>query len=160
MNSIRWQIRTCVLFLITLLIAVGVAKTYAGSTHPGVEPQVSSQIEFITANELKTQIAGSRPLAIIDVRSTGGLGGGERKIKGAFHVKLRRLKYRLNFSPLKDIPREQEVITYCACPNDEASIRAAQILLEAGFKRVHVLKGGWVAWQKVNGQMEAVPRGD
>ncbi|MFZ0063086.1 MAG: rhodanese-like domain-containing protein [Pyrinomonadaceae bacterium] len=81
------------------------------------------------------------------------------KIKGAVYVKLRRLKYRLAFPPLKDVPRNRDVVTYCACPNDEASIRAAQVLRESGFTRVHVLKGGWVVWKKANGQIERTARG-
>ena len=117
-----------------------------------------SQTEFVTAEELKAKLARNEPLTIIDVRSANGLGG-ENKIKGAYYVKLRRLKYRLGFSPLKDAPRDREVITYCACPNDEASLKAAQVLRESGFRRVRVLKGGWVVWKKANGQVEPMARG-
>jgi rhodanese-related sulfurtransferase len=74
-------------------------------------------------------------------------------------VKVRKLKSRLALPPLKNIARDSEVVTYCACPNDEASIRAAQELMDAGFKRVRALKGGWVAWKKTNGQVESRPRG-
>jgi rhodanese-related sulfurtransferase len=95
---------------------------------------------------------------IIDVRSGNSLDG-DNKIKGAFYVKLRRLKYRLSFPPLKDVPRDRNVVTYCACPNDEASVRAAEILRDSGFKRVQVLKGGWVLWKKSNGQIERMARG-
>jgi rhodanese-related sulfurtransferase len=61
--------------------------------------------------------------------------------------------------PLKDVPRDRQVVTYCACPSDETGILAAQVLLDAGFKRVRVLKGGWVAWQKVNGPMDSAVKG-
>lgn len=97
-------------------------------------------------------------MTIIDVRSANGLES-DNKIKGAYYVKLRRLKYRLGFPPLKDVPRDREVITYCACPNDESSVRAAQILRDSGFKRVRVLKGGWLVWKKANGPMERMARG-
>jgi rhodanese-related sulfurtransferase len=114
--------------------------------------------QLITAEELKAKLSKKDPVTIIDVRSANGLDGGN-KIKGAFYVKLRRLKYRLDFPPLKDVPRDSDVVTYCACPNDEASVRAAQILRESGFKRVQVLKGGWVVWKKANGQIEPMARG-
>lgn len=130
------------------------AVSKAASAQPKVDPQGPPQVEFITAEELKARITKNQPVTIIDVRSTGSSGSDERRIKGAFHVKLRRLKYRLGFSPLKEAPRDRDVVTYCACPSDESSIRAAQLLQEAGFKRVLVLKGGWVQWQKVNGQIE------
>ena len=155
----RWWVSTCVSFLICAAMAGPGNGMSADLAQPKVDPQTPPQIEFITAEELKAQIAKNRPLTIIDVRSTGGSGDDERKIKGAIHVKLRRLKSRLNFSPLKDAPRDREVVTYCACPSDEAGIRAAQVLLDAGFKRVRVLKGGWVVWQKVNGQMDYAARG-
>ena len=149
----------CMFFLICAAMAGPGTGMSAKLARPEVDPQTPPRIEFITAEELKAQIEKNRPLTIIDVRSTNGLGADERKIKGAIHVKLRRLKSRLNFSPHKDAPRDREVITYCACPSDEAGIRAAQVLMEAGFKRVRVLKGGWVVWQKVNGQMDYAARG-
>ena len=73
-------------------------------------------------------------------------------------MKLRRLKHRLGFSPLKDVPKDSQVVTYCACPNDEAAIRAIDILKSAGFKRPQVLKGGWVGWQKAKGPVAARPK--
>ena len=82
----------------------------------------------------------------------------DNKIKGAIYVKLRKLRSRLGLPPLKDVPRNREVVTYCACPNDESSIRAAQTLLQSGFKRVRVLKGGWLAWKKANGQVEPLSK--
>src|SRR5687767_2402568 len=151
----RWAF-ACMFVLICIVVGdPGTGRS--ALAQPGVQTQAPSRIEFITAEELKTRIANNQPLTIIDVRSTGGLGNDERKIRGAIHIKLRRLKSRLGFPPLKDAPRDREVVTYCACPSDEASIRAAQVFLEAGFKRVRVLKGGWVVWQKVNGQMETAP---
>jgi rhodanese-related sulfurtransferase len=83
----------------------------------------------------------------------------DNKIKGALYVKLRRLKYRLGFPPLSKVSRNSEVVTYCACPNDESSIKAAQLLVESGFKHVRVLKGGWVVWKKANGQVEPMAGG-
>jgi rhodanese-related sulfurtransferase len=38
------------------------------------------------------------------------------------------------------------VITYCACPAEETSSAAAQIMIENGFEDVLVLKGGLREW--------------
>ena len=119
----------------------------------------TDQTEFITAEELKAKVARNEPVTIIDVRETSSYVGSDNKIKGAIHLKVRRLQYRLSFPPLKDVSRASEVVTYCACPNDESSIQAAQILLQSGFKRVRILKGGWRMWLKVNGQLESKPKG-
>lgn len=159
MSFKKWWACGCMLFLICLAMANPPIGMSAHLTELGIGPQDPPPTEFITAEELKARLSKGQPLTIIDVRANYGGGNDERKITGAIHVKLRRLRSRLHFSPLKDAPRDREVITYCACPSDEASIRAAQLLLSEGFKRVRVLKGGWVAWQKVNGQVASAAKG-
>ena len=109
--------------------------------------------EFITAEQLKQKLASDQTITVIDVRDTKTYASSPR-IKGSIYFKLRRLPYRLTMSPLKDLPRDREVVTYCACPHDEASIQAARIFLEAGFKNVRVLHGGWQMWLKVDGPTE------
>ena len=121
------------------------------------QPQ-ASDVEWVAPDELKARLSGDAPPAIIDVRSTETYVGSDGKIKGALHVRLRRLRARLAQSPLKDLARDREVVTYCACPNDEASVRAAQLLSAAGFKRVRVLKGGWQAWLAARGPVESKPK--
>jgi len=64
--------------------------------------------------ELKAKVAGNEPVTIIDVRATDAYIGSDNKIKGAIRVKLRRLKARLALAPLKDVPHDREVVTYCA----------------------------------------------
>lgn len=116
------------------------------------------QAEFVTAEELKAKFAENQPPAIIDVRPGALYAEAEQKIKGAIRIRLRRIKDRLVFAPLKDLPRDKEVVTYCACPEDEAGIRAAEILRNAGFTRVRILKGGWQAWLAAGGPIETRPK--
>lgn len=122
-----------------------------------VRPQKASASDFISADQLKAKLARNEPVTIIDVRDTQSYLNNNR-IKGSIYVKLRRLSYRLSMPPLKNAPRDREAVTYCACPHDEASIRAAQILLAAGFTRVYVLQGGWQMWLKASGQTQPRPR--
>jgi rhodanese-related sulfurtransferase len=159
MSFKKWGTWASLSFLTGLALTAVATYNVAALARVEVAQSNTSQTEFITAEELKAKIASNQPVTIIDVRSVSGLGNDERKIKGSIHVKLRRLRSRLGFAPLKDAPRDREVVTYCACPSDEAGIQAAQVLREAGFKRVRVLKGGWVAWQKANGQVESAARG-
>lgn len=116
--------------------------------------QKEPAIETITAEDLKAKVVANAPVTIIDVRSSEGYAASRTTIKGAVHFKLRKLKARLAFAPLKDLPRDQEIVTYCACPQDQSSISAAQILQANGFKRVKVLQGGWHEWLKANGPVE------
>ena len=116
-------------------------------------------VDRISVEELKAKFTANEPVVIIDVRGSESYANSDSKIKGAIHVDVRRLKFRLGFPPLKDVPKDREVVTYCACPSEEASIKAAQVLLENGFKKVRALKGGWQEWQKAAGPTEPRPRG-
>ena len=131
-----------------------VAFVVVGFTAIAARAQADPAVQMITAEELKTKFTGNQPMMIIDVRSSEGYANSNNTVKGALHFKLRKLKSRLTFPPFKDLPKDREIITYCACPNDESSIAAAQILQASGFKRVRVLQGGWLGWFKANGPVE------
>ena len=112
------------------------------------------QIATITAEELKAKIGSNDPVTVIDVRGSEGYAASQTTIKGAHHFKVRRLKSRMKYAPLKDLPTDREIVTYCACPADESSISAAKVLQESGFTRVRVLKGGWTEWLKAKGPVQ------
>jgi len=120
-----------------------------------VQAQTSPGVEMISADELKAKLAGNQPVMIIDVRSAESYAAATQTIKGAIHYKPRKLQYRLAYAPLKNLPKDREIVTYCSCPKDQSSIAAAQILQANGFKRVRVLQGGWLEWLRVNGPVES-----
>ncbi|MDN5941925.1 MAG: hypothetical protein L0H94_08600 [Nitrospira sp.] len=49
-------------------------------------------------------------------------------------------------------PQDRDVILYCACPQDEASVQAAWSLREKGLTRVWPLAGGIEAWHAFDGE--------
>jgi rhodanese-related sulfurtransferase len=121
--------------------------------------QKAPEVAFITAEELKTMMAGNAPVTVLDFRGSEGYAASTTTIQGALHFNVRKLKQRLSFAPLKDLPRDREIVTYCACPKDQSSISAAQILQASGFTRVRVLQGGWTEWLKVNGPVQPKAKG-
>ena len=135
-----------------LVLAAAAASGFAADESGG------PAVEFVTVEELKAKVAAGGPVTIIDVRAAAVYAAADEKIKGALRLKLRRLRSRLGHPPLKDLPRDREVVTYCACPADDAGIRAARLLAQAGFKRVRVLKGGWEAWLAAGGPIEQTAR--
>ncbi|HSS19178.1 MAG TPA: rhodanese-like domain-containing protein [Pyrinomonadaceae bacterium] len=148
-----------------LIVAVALIVTILGETKTPIAlaqtsgtQTATAEVPFLTVEDLKARMAKGEPITIIDVRGSSDLHNGDNKIKGAIYVKLRKLKSRLAFPPLKDVPKDREIVAYCSCPNDEASIRAAQLLNESGFKRARVLKGGWVAWKRANGAVEPLSK--
>lgn len=134
-------------YLFFVLIVLGLSVV-------AVPAQTPAGVETITAEELKAKLAGNQPIMIIDVRSPEGYASSTTTIKGAIHFKARKIKSRLKYPPLKDLPKDREIVTYCACPKDESSISAAQVLQASGFKRVRVLQGGWNEWLKAKGPVE------
>jgi len=139
MSTVRHSILTLIVIGLTVIAA---------------RAQTAPAVEMISAEELKAKVANNHPVTIIDVRSSEGYAASTTTVKGAIHFKLRKLKSRLVYPPLKDLPRDREIVTYCACPKDQSSIAAAQILQAGGFKRVKVLQGGWLEWLRANGPVE------
>jgi rhodanese-related sulfurtransferase len=143
------------------LLAAWAATFIPGAARVGAQggAEANHGAEFVSAAELKEKLTKGERVTLIDLRSANVYAGSDGKIVGAIHIKERRLRARLAMPPLRDVPRDAEVVTYCACPNDEAAVRAAQTLSAAGFKRVRVLKGGWRGWLDARGQVEAKPTG-
>jgi rhodanese-related sulfurtransferase len=133
------------LFLLAgLLLSYGVAKAQEAGT---IQP-VKEEIQLISVNELKTAIAKNETVIILDVRGRD-FDTSPTKIKGAIRVTPGELE-----AHLKDLPNDKVIVTYCACPTDGGSIKAAMELQARGYKKARVLKGGWNAWNQSGGQVE------
>jgi len=85
---------------------------------------------------------GERPL-IVDVRSPASQSEG--RIPGAIWIDDRAFEASLRASGL-EAGAIDEVIVYCACPNEASAAQVAKQLMRAGFKRVRPLAGGIEAW--------------
>ena len=96
------------------LVAAAVAALFVAGVVPAAAPPEvvaaaqngapAAAIERITLAELKALLARRAPVTIIDVR-----GDSDTKIKGALHIPLPEIEARL-----KEIPRDREIVTYCA----------------------------------------------
>jgi rhodanese-related sulfurtransferase len=145
-----------------LIAALAVCETMAFAFQQVEPPSPSTRskkgvpgpVEFITPEELKAKIAKNEPLVIVDLRAQASFAQSDQKIKGALFSRVRKVPHRL-----RELPRDREVITYCACLADEAAVLAARALLANGFTRVRVLKGGWNAWLAAGGQVQPKPKG-
>jgi len=118
------------------------------STGAQAKAEQSKKVEFMAAEELKARIANNRPVTVVDVRGPSVYAQSDKTVQGAIHTKVRRVVYRL-----REIPRDSEVVTYCACAADEAAVIAARSLMASGFTKVRVLRGGWSAWLQADGQL-------
>jgi rhodanese-related sulfurtransferase len=152
------KLKTCGIWCLVFLFICGMTSAAAAASAPFVQDEPLPTVEFVTAEELKAKLGRNDPVTIIDVRSTDSYVTSNNRIKGSLHLKLRRLRSRLAYPPLKNLSPDSEIVAYCACTNDVTSVRAAQILMNAGFRKVKALKGGWNAWLKANGQVESRPK--
>lgn len=99
----------------------------------------------IGVDELAALLArGERPL-VIDVRSPGAQAGG--RIPGAVWVDAQAFDESLRRSGLRE-RLDDEVIVYCACPNEASAALVAKKLYQAGFRHVRPLGGGIEAWEQ------------
>jgi membrane protein DedA with SNARE-associated domain/rhodanese-related sulfurtransferase len=98
-------------------------------------------LPHITPEELIAALDSTSPPRILDLRGatmiaqTGPLTGAVVAEHDLLHLAL------------GDWPKEQPVVTLCACPEDAGAIQAARTLLDAGYLSVRPLRGGYEAWQ-------------
>jgi membrane protein DedA with SNARE-associated domain/rhodanese-related sulfurtransferase len=106
----------------------------------------------ITVDELYTLVeSGEEPL-ILDVRTHTARGLEPRWIPSAIHAPVAEIAQRL-----RELPRDREVIVYCACPNEASAAVVAKQLMRNGFKRVRPLHGGLDAWIAAGHPVEPNP---
>ena len=98
----------------------------------------------ISVDELAQLIErGERPL-VVDVRSPAAQAQG--RIPGAVWVDAQAFDESLTREGLRE-RLDDEVIVYCACPNEASAAAVAQKLYQAGFRHVRPLGGGLEAWE-------------
>ncbi len=127
------------MLLVTAVLLLGGAAATA---------QEPAGADRITIDDLKAKIAKGEPVIVIDVRGQD-YDASDSKIKGAIRIPPSEMASRL-----KDLPRDKEIVTYCACSTDGGALKARQLLVENGFKNVRALKGGWNAWLQAGGPTE------
>lgn len=95
----------------------------------------------ISVQELSEMIGRGDDPIVLDVRTASHRLADGRRIPGARAVDLDALELTL-----REVPREREVVVYCACPNEATAAQVALRLHARGFRRVRPLAGGIEAW--------------
>ena len=99
---------------------------------------------MITAEELKAKVTGNQPVTIIDVRSSEGYAASNTTVKGAIHFKVQKAEVATRLSAVKDLPKDREIVTYCACPKDEVEHRRSADSAGQRFQ-ARESAAGWMA---------------
>jgi rhodanese-related sulfurtransferase len=96
----------------------------------------------LTAEQLRSALAGAQPPLVLDVRNCGERGD-KGYIEGALHIALGELPQRLD-----EIPTDRPLVLHCA--GGHRSSIAASLLRNRGFTDVSDVLGGYGAWDLLN----------
>lgn len=103
-------------------------------------------IPHISPGELLDALASDQPPLLLDLRGAAMIAE-TGPIPGATVVAAEALE-----QAAAAWPKDQCIVTLCACPGDATAVKVAQQLLQRGYSSVHPLKGGYEAWRAaVNG---------
>ena len=107
----------------------------------------------VSVEELNDMLASQERPLIVDVRSLSSQKDG--RIPGALWIDSNAFEDSVRGHGLSE-RTEEEVIVYCACPNEASAALVAKKLMRAGFKRVRPLGGGIDAWIEKGYDVEIV----
>jgi membrane protein DedA with SNARE-associated domain/rhodanese-related sulfurtransferase len=103
------------------------------------------RIARITVEELKQLMDAGNEVMIVDLRRPSDRAADPYTIPGSLQIAVQELESRHH-----EIPRDRDVILYCACPNEVTSAQMAVMLKRRGIKRVRPLVGGVESWRASN----------
>jgi membrane protein DedA with SNARE-associated domain/rhodanese-related sulfurtransferase len=130
----------------TLIVA---AMSYVGYK-AAYRYRMDYRVPRMTVRQLTDRLAAGEQPVIVDLRSLAARQQ-EPGIPGAVSLTLDELIVQQH-----ELPRDREVILYCACPRDASSVEGALRLRKLGFTRVWPLAGGLGAWNAATNSPAAV----
>ena len=107
-----------------------------------------SAVPHITPLELLAAMESEQPPLVLDLRGPAMVAE-MGPIPGA-----RLAQHQHPQAAVGDWPKDQPIVTICACPEDAGAIHAAHLLQQQGYRSVRPLRGGYEAWQEAQ-QREA-----
>ncbi|MGA2252583.1 VTT domain-containing protein [Terracidiphilus sp.] len=102
--------------------------------------------------ELKLHIDSGEPVYIVDLRHPLELAEDPFTLPGARSVAANAVRHWA-----ADVPRDTDVVVFCACPGEITAAKTALELQKFGIERVRPLKGGYDAWKRLGYPVDAVP---
>jgi membrane protein DedA with SNARE-associated domain/rhodanese-related sulfurtransferase len=100
------------------------------------------KIARITPEELKGKMDAGEDVLIVDLRHALDFDANPETIPGALHVDAAELE-----EAAEVIPRDREIVLFCACPNEVTAARLALLLRSKGITQIRPLAEGYEGWR-------------
>jgi len=104
----------------------------------------SLRLDRITPEELRTMMDHGEQVVVVDLRHPLSIQADPELIPGARWIDPETISAHAG-----ELPRDRDIILYCACPTEATSARAALVLKGQGIHRVRPLVGGLDAWREL-----------
>ncbi len=101
------------------------------------------KIARISPEELKQKMDAGEDILIVDLRHALDFDANPETISGALHVDAAELEEASDV-----IPRDREIVLFCACPNEVTAARLALLLRSKGITQIRPLSEGYDGWRK------------
>ena len=112
------------------------------------------RIARITPEELKSKIDAGEDVLIVDLRHALDFEAQPETIPGALHMDAADLEEAYSV-----IPRDRDIVLFCACPNEVTAARLALQLRSKGITRIRPLAEGYEGWRS-RGFPMALPKNE
>ena len=100
------------------------------------------RISRITPEELKLKIDSGEDVIIVDLRHALDFEAQPETIPGSIHMDAAELE-----EAYEVIPRDREIVLFCACPNEVTAARLALLLRSKGITKIRPLAEGYEGWR-------------
>jgi membrane protein DedA with SNARE-associated domain/rhodanese-related sulfurtransferase len=98
-------------------------------------------LKHISPDEIAARLSTEDAPSIFDARSEATRHLDGRAVPGSRLLRLGALE-----EDLDGVPKDREIVLYCACPSEATAVRAGRVLRANGFANVRLLAGGLDAW--------------
>nr|WP_188554739.1 rhodanese-like domain-containing protein [Edaphobacter dinghuensis]GGG82222.1 hypothetical protein GCM10011585_27200 [Edaphobacter dinghuensis] len=128
--------------LIAICVAALCLALFVGNRIKRGRERRELELHSIEPETLHDLLTANEKVHIFDVRQPLDLLAYSELIPGATRVPPKEVMANPSL-----IPREEDAVVYCTCPDDKTSREILQRALSLNFSRLKILRGGLGAWK-------------
>lgn len=131
---------------ILIAMAIGFAVMMLLRFLPRIQAKMMG-IPFVGTEVAKRMVDETKNALVLDVRTAGEFAGDLGHIKGALNLDASKLLEKLNeLGDALEPYKTQPILITCRTHN--RSPKVARILFQKGFKKLAIMEGGMVGWNR------------